>query len=83
MSAVPGSHANRAPRIVDGKVVHVIRCSCGQECEGADAARQMLDHLETCPDEADFLQPSSETEAWAAEHYDLETMTLDEWRAQR
>lgn len=74
------THHYVGTHLVDGVRVLIARCSCGQVYEGTGAGAALLEHLPDCPDEADALDVSEETEAWAAHHYDDTTCTLDEWR---
>lgn len=64
---------------------HEGRCSCGHVTDvqrsAAAAWRDLNEHLTTCPDEADGIHVSDETEAWVELHYSDKTCTLDEWRA--
>lgn len=48
----------------------------------AAAARELVTHLKTCPDEGVVFDVSWETEMWVADRYPDETLTLDEWREQ-
>lgn len=73
-------HCNLGRRLVDGVLERFVKCSCGQEYTGQGAVGMLDKHLDECPDEADFLTPSDETERWAALHYSDTTMTLDEHR---